>query len=203
MFEMRGRMYESGGLGLMERRRFLKLFGLATVPTAITTLPALPAVPGYQWIHYPLLHEPGDLPISETLVSVATVDAYLATDYKVNTAEPFVLNVGKPSAELAKWFQTNNKDKAAYITAWNPFGEKISDDENHAAEQKLITEIESHNLCYLKGESSDPLGLWPSEPSLLVFGISLKSAKALAKRYHQDGFMYIGEDTKPQLILLR
>jgi len=113
------------------------------------------------------------------------------------------LNVGKPSAELAAWFQTNNEDQAAYITAWNPFGEKISDDENHIAEQKLITEIESLDLSYLKGESSDSSGLWPSEPGLLVLGIPLESAKALVKRYHQDGFIYIGDDTKPQLILLR
>ena len=143
------------------------------------------------------------MPISETLISTATVDAYLATDYKVNTVEPFVLNVGQPSTELAEWFQTNNEDQAAYITAWNPFGEKISDDENHVAEQKLITEIESRDLSYLKGESSDPSGLWPSEPSLLVLGISLESAKVLVKRYHQNGFIYIGDDTKPQLILLR
>jgi hypothetical protein len=143
------------------------------------------------------------LPISETSISTATVDAYLATDYKVNTAEPFVLNVGQLSTELAEWFQTNNEDQAAYITAWNPFGEKISDDENHVAEQKLITEIESRGLSYLKGESSDPSGLWPSESGLLVLGISLESAKLLVKRYHQDGFIYIGDDTKPQLILLR
>ncbi len=143
------------------------------------------------------------MPISETSISTATVDAYLATDYKVNTAEPFVLNVGQLSTELAEWFQTNNEDQAAYITAWNPFGEKISDDENHVAEQKLITEIESRGLSYLKGESIDPSGLWPSEPSLLVLGISLESAKLLVKRYHQDGFIYIGDDTKPQLILLR
>ena len=143
------------------------------------------------------------MPISETSISTATVDAYLATDYKVNAAEPFVLNVGQPSTELAEWFQTNNEDQAAYITAWNPFGEKISDDENHVAEQKLITEIESRDLSYLKGESSDPSELWPSEPSLLVLGISLESAKVLVKRYRQDGFIYIGDDTKPQLILLR
>lgn len=143
------------------------------------------------------------MPISETSISTATVDAYLATDYKVNTAEPFVLNVGQLSTELAEWFQTNNEDQAAYITAWNPFGEKISDDENHVAEQKLITEIESRDLSYLKGESIDPSGLWPSEPGLLVLGIPLESAKALVKRYHQDGFIYIGDDTKPQLILLR
>lgn len=112
------------------------------------------------------------------------------------------MNVGKFSTELAEWFQTN-PHQAAYITAWNPFGEKISDDENYVAEQKLITEIESCNFFYLKGESIDPSGLWVSEPSLLIFGISLESVKELAKRYHQNGFIYIRDDAKPQLILLR
>jgi hypothetical protein len=120
----------------------------------------------------------------------------------VNISESFVLKVGESNAELVEWFQTND-DQAAYITAWNPFGKKISDDENYIAEQKLIAEIESRDLFYLKGESIDPSGLWPNEPSLLVFGITLESAKELVKRYRQDGFIYIGNDAKPQLILLR
>ena len=112
------------------------------------------------------------------------------------------MKVGKSSAELVKWFQTND-DQAAYITAWNPFGRKISDNENYVAEQKLIAEIESRELFYLKGESIDPSGLWPNEPSLLIFGITLESAKELVKRYRQNGFIYISDDAKPQLILLR
>ena len=112
------------------------------------------------------------------------------------------MRVGESSAELVEWLQTND-DQAAYITAWNPFGEKISDNENYVAEQKLIAEIESRNLFYLTGESIDPSGLWVNEPSLLVFGITLESTKELVKRYRQDGFIYIGNDAKPQLILLR
>ena len=112
------------------------------------------------------------------------------------------MKVGESNSELVKWFQTNDH-QAAYITAWNPFGEKISDDENYVAEQKLIAEIESRDLFYLKGESIDPSGLWANEPSLLVFGIALESAKELAKRYRQNGFIYIGDDAQPQLILLR
>jgi len=126
----------------------------------------------------------GDFPIIETAIPVATIDAYLATDYQVNTVERFVLNVGRPSPELAQWFQTNKEDQAAFITAWNPSGKPTSDTTNRIAEQKLI-------------------GLWPSEPSLLVFGISLESAKALVKRFRQDGFIYVGGDVTPQLILLR
>lgn len=113
------------------------------------------------------------------------------------------MNVSKPSTELTEWFQSNDESQAAYITAWNPFGKKASDDANHIAEQKLITEIESRDLSYLKGESIDPSGQWSNEPSLLVLGISLESAKALAKRFSQDGFIYIGDDITPKLILLR
>ena len=112
------------------------------------------------------------------------------------------MKVGESSTELVEWFRTND-DQAVYITAWNPFGQKISDNENYAAEQKVIAEIESRGLFYLEGESIDPTGLWVNEPSLLVFGITLESAKELVKRYHQDGFIYIGNDAKPQLILLR
>lgn len=125
------------------------------------------------------------------------------TDYQVNAVEQFFLNVGRPSPELARWFQVNKEDQAAFITAWNPSGKKTSDNINHIAEQKLIVEIESRDLSYLKGESIDPSGLWPSEPSLLVFGISIESTKLLVKQFSQDGFIYIGSDTTPQLILLR
>ena len=80
------------------------------------------------------------------------------------------MKVGESSTELAEWFQIND-DQAAYITAWNHFGEKIPDNENYVAEQKLISEIESRELFYLKGKSIDPTGLWPNEPSLLIFGM--------------------------------
>ena len=142
-------------------------------------------------------------PTFKTAIPVTTIDAYLATDYLVNTVERFVLNVGRPSPELARWFQTNKEDHAAFITAWNPLGKLTSDTNNRIAEQKLIAEIEARNLIYLECESRDPSGVWPSEPSLLVFGISLQSAKVLVKRFRQDGFIYVGGDATPQLILLR
>jgi len=145
----------------------------------------------------------GGYQIFETDISVATIDAYLATDYQVNAEEQFILNVGRPCSELARWFQINNENQAAFITAWNPLGAQTSESINRIKEKKLIAEIEALDLSYFTGESQDPSGIWPSEPSLLVFGISLESAKALVKRYNQNGFVYIGNDSIPQLILLR
>lgn len=140
---------------------------------------------------------------SESAIPVATINAYLATDYKVMAAEPFVLNVGRASPELALRFKLDRADSAAFITAWNPCGEPASDTENQAAQQKLLAEIKALSFACLDGEGRDPSGRWPAEPSFLVFGISLEAAKKLARQFRQNGFIYTGSDATPRLILLR
>jgi hypothetical protein len=139
----------------------------------------------------------------ESAIPEATIKAYLATDYKVMAAEPFVLNIGRASPELARWLKLNWTDSAAFITAWNPFGELAPDSENQSAQQKLLAEIKVMGLPYLDGAGQDPSGLWPGEPSFLVFGISLEAAKKLAGQFRQNGFVYAGSDATPRLILLR
>lgn len=139
----------------------------------------------------------------ESLIPEATINAYLATDYRVMAAEPFVLNVGRTSPELALSFELDRTDSAAFITAWNPCGELASDMENRAAQQQLLAEIKALGFAYLDGEGRDPSGLWPGEPSFLVLGISLEAAKKLARQFRQNGFVYAGSDATPRLILLR
>ena len=141
--------------------------------------------------------------LPESAIPAATLSAYLATDYKVMAAEPFVLHIGRPSPELARCFKLNRTDSAAFITAWNPLGEPTPDSENHAAQQKLRAEIGALGLTCVEGEGRDPAGLWPGEPSLLVFGISLEAARKLAGQFRQNGFVYAGSDATPRLILLR
>lgn len=140
---------------------------------------------------------------SESAIPVATINAYLATDYRVMAAEPFVLNVGHASPELALRFKLDQTDSAAFITAWNPFGELTSESENHVAQQVLLAEIKALGLPCLEGEGRDPSGQWPGEPSFLVFGISLEAAKKLAGQFRQNGFVYADSDATPRLILLR
>lgn len=146
---------------------------------------------------------PGDSLFSDSVIPAATINAYLATDYEVFAAEPFVLNVGRTSPELARRFKLTRTDSAAFITAWNPLGEPTSDAENHAAQQKLLAGIKALGLPCLDGEGRDPSGLWPGESSFLVCGISLEAAQKLASQFRQNGFVYAGSDATPRLILLR
>lgn len=140
---------------------------------------------------------------SESTIPAATIQAYLEADYWVTAAEPFVLNVGRASPELASRFKLERTDSAAFITAWNPCGEPASDAENRAAQQKLLAEIKTLGFACLDGEGRDPLGRWPAEPSFLAFGISLEAAKKLARQFRQNGIIYAGSDATPRLILLQ
>lgn len=140
---------------------------------------------------------------SESTIPAATIQAYLEADYWVTAAEPFVLNVGHASPELALRLKLERTDGAAFITAWNPCGKLASDTENQAAQQKLLAEIKALGFACLDGEGRDPSGRWPAEPSFLVLGISLEAAKKLARQFRQYGIIYAGSDATPRLILLR
>jgi hypothetical protein len=141
--------------------------------------------------------------LSESTLPKSTIKAYLEADYWVTAAEPFVLNVGRASPELALRLKFERTDSAAFITAWNPCGERVSDTENQAAQQRLLAEIKAQGFASLDGEGRDTSGRWPAEPSFLVFGISLEAAKKLAGQFHQNGFVYAGRDATPRLVLLR
>lgn len=145
---------------------------------------------------------PEDL-LPASAIPAAAINAYLAADYMVFSAEPFALKIGQTSPELARWFKHKRTDSAAFITAWNPLGEPAPDAENRAAQKKLLARIKAEGMPYLDGEGRDPSGQWPGEPSLLVFGISLETARKLAGEFRQNGLVYAGSDTTPQLVLLR
>lgn len=114
-----------------------------------------------------------------------------------------MLKIGQASPELERWFKLNRVNSAIFITAWNPLSIPTPTPENHAAQQKLLDEVNFRGLRYLDGEGCDPSGRWSCEPSLLVFGMSLEAAKKLAEQFHQNGLIYADGDAIPRLILLR
>lgn len=140
---------------------------------------------------------------TRSAIPAATLAAYLAADYQVLADDPFTLTIDRPSPELARRLAEHHCAGAAFLTAWNPLGEPAAAANNHAAQEALRAEIAARQLPYFEGAGQDPAGRWPGEPSLLVFGISLESARELAERFRQNAFVYAGRDAVPRLILLR
>jgi hypothetical protein len=132
----------------------------------------------------------------------STIEAYLETDYRIEGDQPLVLRIGKFSAGLSALYKERGRACAGVLTAWNPYSEPRSDTVNHAAQERLIRELDRRGLSHQPGVGADPTGNWPPEDSRLILGIDIWAARSLGRRFHQNGFVWAAADAEPALVLL-
>ena len=130
------------------------------------------------------------------------IEAYQATDFQVNAEHPFTLNIGILSQHLEELYKSTHVNSATFITAYNPFSQPLSDDENRLRNAKLVDEIKQRSLKFITGIGQDPERKWIGEISILVLGLGLEAAKALGKQYEQNAIVWCDADAVPQLIML-
>jgi hypothetical protein len=127
------------------------------------------------------------------------VSAYGAAEYHVFADPPFVMKVGLHSAALEALLARTGVKSAFFITAYNPFSNPKTDQENEAANddlRKLLGPI------VLPGAGRDPSGQWPQEKSFLVCGDKQPvRAYALARQFGQNAFLWIAGDCVPMLLI--
>ena len=133
----------------------------------------------------------------------STIEAYLATEYRITGERPLVLRIGQRNVQLAALYRAHSADRAAVLTAWNPYSEPRPDAQNRAAQSQLISELDRLGLHHEPGHGADPTGLWPPEDSRLVLGLDYAVATSLGIRFGQNGFVWASADADPTLILLR
>lgn len=129
------------------------------------------------------------------------VQAYRATDYRVHATEPFALQIGRTCAACDALLDTHGVTTAAYLTAWNPSSELLSDAANADAQAKLAAELTDVSVTVLAGEGVGETGDWTPEPSLFALGISRESATSLAQKYQQNAFVWIERGTVAELMI--
>jgi hypothetical protein len=133
-------------------------------------------------------------------IDPALWEAYEKTHFIVQSTPEFVLKIGQYSEELQQLFIQRSLSTAAFITAYNPFSQQLSEDENLERKEKLVKEIQSRGLNMLRGLGQDPDQKWEGEPSLLILDIAFEAAKKLARTYEQNAFVWCDESCTPQLI---
>ena len=133
-------------------------------------------------------------------IDPALWEAYEKTHFIVQSTPEFVLKIGQYSEELKQLFIHRSLRTAAFITAYNPFSQQLSEDENLERQEKLVKEIQSRGLNMLRGLGQDPDQKWEGEPSLLILDIAFEAAKKLARTYEQNAFVWCDESCTPQLI---
>ena len=140
---------------------------------------------------------------AQTKLSKTRINAYNTAHYRVTGPPPFVLRIWKKSPELAALFKKLDVESAMYITAYNPKGKPTDRNLNIRAHKKLKAEIENLKAPLFDGVGGDPSGNWKAEPSFLVLGVTLESAREFAEKYGQDAVVWADSDAIPLLILMR
>jgi len=128
--------------------------------------------------------------------------AYLIADYAVFSEEPFVLKIGEPSPALDALLEDAGVESAAFVTAANPRGERADPRDNALSTEALLhAQLEAGYAC-IPGAGRDPAGRWPTEPSVLVLGISRREAEVLGRSYEQNAIVFARKSGAPELVLL-
>jgi hypothetical protein len=129
-----------------------------------------------------------------------TIQAYLDTEFRVFGDSPFVIHVGQASEELASAHKSHRVECSAFITAWNPFSQVLSVENNQERQEALAKELARRSLSYVKGMGQHKSNQWTGEESFLVFGLTLEAAKTLGSKLEQNAIVWSGKDAVPQLI---
>jgi hypothetical protein len=127
--------------------------------------------------------------------------AFTETHYIVQHEPPFTMNIGVPCPHLKKLMAERKALCAAFITAWNPFAQQLSDTENETRQQALKASLTHRGLAFIDGIGQHPGNGWPGEPSVLVLDLGHEAAKALAGQYEQLAFVWADQTAVPTLML--
>lgn len=136
--------------------------------------------------------------ISEELLA-----AYSRTDYHVFADAAFVLNISKFSMQLESLYRVVGVRSSAIITAYNPYSEPRSSENNEQAQQQLCELIKQMGYKWIEGEGKDPSGQWPAEPHVLILGCKLVEIKTLGETFEQNAIVWTNSKAVPQLVVLR
>lgn len=128
------------------------------------------------------------------------IAAYIETDYIVSDDPPLLLKIGEQNDGARILLASFGVTGGAFLTAWNPGSQKLSEDENDDRQMALLSEIEALRLNYLVGfgERED----W-REYSYFVLGPSMQTATELAQSFDQNAFVYVNESGMPELVTLK
>jgi hypothetical protein len=126
-------------------------------------------------------------------ISPQIVRAYRSALYEIQVSGGLItLRIGAVSTELSALMKEIGATTGALLTAYNPRSQRRSDAENMKAQNALDEELAKLGLLTVKGEGRSQSGDWPAEVSVFIFNISQTDAEEFARKYAQNGFLWVG-----------
>jgi hypothetical protein len=113
--------------------------------------------------------------------------AFLETNYIVQTENPIVLIIGEIPKQL---FQNFPLIKTwAFITAWNPLPDILTKSENDIRNHQLKVQLMEEGFIFHPGVGISKNEDW-SEDSFFIENIDLDTANAISLKYGQLAFLF-------------
>lgn len=127
--------------------------------------------------------------------------AFLNTNYVVFAPNASItLRIGQYSTNLTKLMSERNTNSVAILTAYNPDATPADVKTNLDAQKLLLDSIHKRHVSYFLGENVAPDGDGPQEPTIVVMGMQLEQARALAQQFRQLAFVFSDASAIPQLV---
>lgn len=125
---------------------------------------------------------------------------YRTAHYCVFANPGFVLRIGEQSSPLENFYRQHNVKSAAFITAWNPYGQKIAEADNRERNARLAATIHDTGFAFFPGIGKSPDDKWIGEDSFLVLGITREAAFNIGKQCEQNAIVFCGENAVSELV---
>ena len=128
-------------------------------------------------------------------------DAYLRTSYWVDTPHGAIrLRVGERNAALDSVLSERSLTTWAFLTAYNPHSNPLSDAENAERQRTFTVQVTGFGFQTFTGRGIGDDGNWPAEESLLILGITRETALTLAQTWEQNAFVHGVVGDVPELV---
>jgi sugar phosphate isomerase/epimerase len=134
-------------------------------------------------------------------VNGETLAAYRATRYRVFAHIPIDMRIGETSAAMTALLARHGAGSAVFVTAFNPFSQRLCDDDNAARQRRLKAHLARLGFATIEGAGIDPTGQWPSEESVLALGADRPAADDLMRKFEQNAVVFVEGDGCARLLL--
>jgi hypothetical protein len=119
--------------------------------------------------------------------------AFLNTTFRIFSVPVIDIKINKITPEL------NHLNYWAFLTAWNPLPEILSEAENKRRNLELEEDFKALDLIYHQGIGISEDGNW-QEDSFFIENCSEEKANELAEKYGQLAFVWGGKNKDASLI---
>ena len=134
-------------------------------------------------------------------IPVETLAAYRSAIYRIDDEPPIDMMIDTRNDAAASLLARHDVTGAVFVTAFNPFGRALEQNENATRQQALAALVAQTGLHALPGAGIDPKGAWTSETSLLVLGADKETADELMIAFEQNAVVILDADGVPRLRL--